>query len=393
MSRRPPIVLTALLAALAMTWLAAPARAADTEGEARQLMAQLKDQFDRKAYAEAEKTCKRLCEILPRNAACQYNHACALARLGRKDDAFAALDRAAQAGYGDADHMQADEDLASLRGDPRYAAVVDKVKRNDDAGGGAAYEPGAEIAGVKTVENQPAGGLRYRVRMSPDATPEKPNRLVIWLHPSGGSMNRNVESMAPQLVRRGFALMVFTQKQFMGWNGAEIHKLSGKTLDDAAKIPGLDARRPILMGYSAGGQAAIILWQSKPELLGGLLLCAAYPVARGPSGVSVLDPPKSDAVKTCPFFALVGTQDNGSRAWQRAEESWRDAGVPLTVRYVEGKGHTYLFGGKVMTDVYAWLEAIGAGKTPVLPSERKVEPPPAEPGQPPGGEGKKRTFF
>ena len=48
------------------------------------------------------------------------------------------------------------------------------------------YRPGKEIAGVKTGEDFPEGGLRYRLRMDPEATAEKPNKLIVWLHPSGG---------------------------------------------------------------------------------------------------------------------------------------------------------------------------------------------------------------
>ena len=58
--------------------------------------------------------------------------------------------------------------------------------------------------------------------MSPDATAEKPNKLIVWLHPSAGQdsagMNDTVEAMAPMFLKHGYALVMFTQKNYMGWN-------------------------------------------------------------------------------------------------------------------------------------------------------------------------------
>ncbi len=57
-----------------------------------------------------------------------YNQACALARLGRTDEAFAALERAVTTGWRDAAHTTADGDLESLRGDDRFAALLARMK-------------------------------------------------------------------------------------------------------------------------------------------------------------------------------------------------------------------------------------------------------------------------
>ena len=51
-----------------------------------------------------------------------------------------------------------------------------------------------------------------------------------------------------------------------------------KSLPDAGHVAGIDPRKPILLGFSAGGQAALILWSSKPARLGGLIVDAAYPI-------------------------------------------------------------------------------------------------------------------
>jgi Flp pilus assembly protein TadD len=53
-----------------------------------------------------------------------YNLACAHALNGAKQEALAALERAILAGYGDADHMRDDDDLASLHGERRFHELV-----------------------------------------------------------------------------------------------------------------------------------------------------------------------------------------------------------------------------------------------------------------------------
>ena len=54
--------------------------------------------------------------------------ACAFARSGQGDSAFAALDRLNQTGYSQPEQLMADSDLASVREDPRFLAVVARAK-------------------------------------------------------------------------------------------------------------------------------------------------------------------------------------------------------------------------------------------------------------------------
>jgi predicted esterase len=359
-----------ILASLAVAALAsAPARAATREEavkELQQLSAQVMEQFRQKNYEEAAKLCARMMELAPRMAEPHYNLACARARQGKTDEAFAALAKSIELGYGDPDHMKADEDLESLRSDKRFEEMLKKAGENR-ATGGAAYEPGAEMEGIKTVERSPANGLRYRIRMSPAATAEKPNRLIVWLHPSGGSANSVVEPLAPVFVKMGFAVMVTTQKQWMGWTGPEMTTLLNVSLPDANTIPGLDAKRPLLMGFSAGGQAALSVWPENASKFGGMILDAAYPVqlgSGGPGGMSPLPIPKDPGIKDCPFFVLVGELDGGSQVWKKAEPDWRKAEIPLVIRYVPGKGHAWLFGKEELEALTRWLGEVAEGKRP-----------------------------
>lgn len=57
-------------------------------------------------------------------AAAGYNAACALALLGRGEEAFARLQAAIRAGFGDRALLAGDSDLAALRDDPRFATLL-----------------------------------------------------------------------------------------------------------------------------------------------------------------------------------------------------------------------------------------------------------------------------
>ena len=214
--------------------------------------------------------------------------------------------------------------------------------------------------GIRTVEASPSGGLAYRLFMSATATPETPNRLIVWLHPSGGLMLDTIEEMAPLFTRCGFAVVAATDKAVDGWSDRDIGKLMNVTLRNVGKIPGVDARYPILMGFSGGGQAALALWLARPSRFGGVIVDAAYPVQFIDGKGVPADLPADDAVKRVPFFVVVGELDHVVSIWQQVEKPWRDAGVPLTVHYIPGKGHEWMFDEQVTARLEEWLKGIPA---------------------------------
>ena len=66
--------------------------------------------------------------------AARYNLACGYARLGRKDDALAALTLAAEQGFGTRAGYEGDDDLKSLRGDVRWNQLLAKLDARASAG-------------------------------------------------------------------------------------------------------------------------------------------------------------------------------------------------------------------------------------------------------------------
>jgi tetratricopeptide (TPR) repeat protein len=71
-------------------------------------------------------------EAISHNPQVMYNLATALALSGRRDSALEWLDKGAQAGFAQAERMETDADLKSLKDDARFKAIQQKVKVNEE---------------------------------------------------------------------------------------------------------------------------------------------------------------------------------------------------------------------------------------------------------------------
>lgn len=85
----------------------------------------------KKDYDAAQKKCEESIKLAPQYPGGHYNLACVLALVGKKDEAFASLNRAIASGFADAKHIEKDADLESLREDERFKralAAAEKAK-------------------------------------------------------------------------------------------------------------------------------------------------------------------------------------------------------------------------------------------------------------------------
>jgi tetratricopeptide (TPR) repeat protein len=77
--------------------------------------------FDRGEYAEVKRRLEPIVEANPQSAGSVYNLACAEAMLGERDAALEHLARAVELHPPFAESAREDDDLASIRDDPRFA--------------------------------------------------------------------------------------------------------------------------------------------------------------------------------------------------------------------------------------------------------------------------------
>lgn len=76
---------------------------------------------------EAEKRLQETLKRTPRDTVAHYNLACVLARQGKHDEALAALEKAVEFGFRNPRHIEQDEDLKCLRGEPRFASLLKRA--------------------------------------------------------------------------------------------------------------------------------------------------------------------------------------------------------------------------------------------------------------------------
>ena len=81
---------------------------------------------------QAARAFRKALDLGYRRPATMYNLACAHARLKEKDEAFAWLDKAIDAGFGSYRQIEDDDDLFNLRRDPRFPKAVEKARKSSE---------------------------------------------------------------------------------------------------------------------------------------------------------------------------------------------------------------------------------------------------------------------
>lgn len=81
-------------------------------------------------YREGLEIDRLLASLAPDNPTVRYNLACSLALCGDATPAIEQLERAISLGYDDAEHMLADDDLATLRELPAFQALVERLREH-----------------------------------------------------------------------------------------------------------------------------------------------------------------------------------------------------------------------------------------------------------------------
>jgi len=84
--------------------------------------------LERSEYEKALEQYKKAMELEPKNSIVLYNIACTYSRMKKLEEALDALERCVEAGYRDVEWMEKDADLDNLRDEPRYKAVVRRLR-------------------------------------------------------------------------------------------------------------------------------------------------------------------------------------------------------------------------------------------------------------------------
>ncbi len=271
----------------------------------------------------------------PFNPGARYDLACAQALAGDAQTALHTLSEAVSLGFDDADGLSKDEDLASLKREAEFARLVEAARRTQREGIAAA-------SGMRTVVYD-ALAMPLRLRVAADGRRLK---LAVWLHPFGARANHEIERLAPVLLTHGYALAVPTAPAVQGWTDADLVALLERSVP--ALVAEVEVSHPLLLGLSAGAQAALVAWSVAPQKYAGLII-SAPPVDL--LGHSMPEGPSS------PVLLSVGVDDPVRSAWERVAPAWRKAGVDLRLTVVPDRGHEFLFDEALLTQA---LEALAS---------------------------------
>lgn len=252
----------------------------------------------------------------PDDAAAHYDLACALARASDTSSALDELGRAVDLGFDIWGLMRDDPDLESLHGKPAFEVLVARSRQ--------VMEEGLPLPTLETLARDDLP-MPVRIRRAPGQR----QRVAVWLHPSGAPSNAAIERLAPLFASQGFALVVPTGPPAEVWTDVALRTLLLDSVPELADV--LDVERPLLVGFSAGGHAALHAWAATPEQFAGALVTAAGPQ------VPVRALPKT----AVPVHVVVGSKDVVAADWPKLTPAWQ-AGRDVTVHVVEGAGHEFL---------------------------------------------------
>ena len=316
--------------AVAGALLGAPVSPAQITPE---LMGQLQELTDRgmqlyaegkyaEAAAQLEKAV-RLCPPGMNNPTLEYNLACVDALSGRKKEALTHLDKAITAGFTDVRHIEADADLVSLRGDPKYVASVARAAQR------------AEEA-RKNLDRIPAPQSIFH---RPKGVPEgQKTPLLVFLHGAGGAPKQMEPVLLPVAESMKFSLLLPCGGVKIGVRANGTPAYTYTSLDMDTIVREIKARQDILEdqvyigGFSAGGKMAYFAALSRPEIFAGAM---AFSGALQPDMLTeaTQHPPS----RKIPIFIVHGTSDQFAAA-RHAEKYFQDNGHRVALRSFEG-GH------------------------------------------------------
>ena len=260
----------------------------------------------------------------PANARDAYNLACVHALAGKKDEAVAALGRAADLGFAYTSTMLRDPDLDPIRNHPGFPAVVARIKANN----AAALEKFKVRAADATVLVFPPAKRKSG----------QPAPVIVALHGTGGT----AEGFAP-LWRRvasdlGAVLVVPQGLNPAGpgfdWGVVEQGShLVLRAIEKARAVAEIDDARIVVAGFSNGASQAFIQSLQDPDRFAGVLSVSGFydeRVAPVPSG------------RRLPRFAILnGERDEEAVNNRHAAEVLRAAGGKVKLEIYPGLGHSF----------------------------------------------------
>lgn len=269
-------------------------------------------------YPLAIESFKQAFALRPENSAVAYNISCCYALLGEKDSALVWLEKALQLGvYFFAD----DEDLESLRAEPRY-------KELETLGAEKIAELGArEWPPVVKTPGQYADGA-----VCP---------AVIGLHGFGTGPEDFAAALAPGVTGAGYVLCCPFGPEIrgvtaFGWgNCADAEQRVLETVEYLARNYRIDTTRIVLLGYSQGGARAFCTGLKNGGVFAGLIAVAGHCC---PEVGSYLD---AEEAQDMAIYMMIGENDRSVDSNRAAARVMEEKGIRFELVVYPDLGHAF----------------------------------------------------
>ncbi|HEY3295066.1 MAG TPA: PHB depolymerase family esterase [bacterium] len=319
------------------------------------------DAIKRGDIAKATEFYRKWTEADPTDATSLYNLACCYALAKHPDEALAALQRAAAAGWSDAGHTSEDPDLESLRTRKDFQSVLEQIAGN------ASSRSGGYI--VHSCAQERLG--EYVVVLPDSYDPNRKYELLILLHGYGQSPQEfakaaqmiNTEDFIYAVPQGPYTALDSDGKSYCFLRELENYREDTASIAQAASwvmhvADDVMTRYPIadkrvwLAGFSQGAALAHITAARYPERIAGYAAHGGY-IIKGAISDKQLAAEKTQKVRVL----ITHAEDDPAVAYMEgvyASNMLKQSGLNVTFTQL-GTGHA--FDSAVCAKIADWLKA------------------------------------
>lgn len=269
-------------------------------------------------YPRAIESFRKAFLLRPENSAIAYNISCSFALLGEKDSALVWLEKALQLGIY---FFSDDDDLASLRAEPRYQEL--------------------EAAGMQKIAELKSREWKPVIEVPDQYADGKLCPAVIGLHGFGSNPEDFAGVLAPAVTGSGYLLCCpygpdVRGSTAFGWGDcAEAEKRILETVEYLKNNYNIDTARIVLLGYSQGGARVFCAGLKNGGIFAGLIAVAGRCC---PDVGAYLD---AGEVQDMAIYMMIGENDRSVESNRTARRLMEEKGIRSELIVYPELGHAF----------------------------------------------------
>jgi S1-C subfamily serine protease/predicted esterase len=189
----------------------------------------------------------------------------------------------------------------------------------------------------------------YRVYVPPDYDPNISYALVVWLHPSGKTKDRDTEDVLAaweDYCSDNHVIILCPKTDNATWLGSDTDFILEEIREVMAAYT-IDHERIVAHGMGNGGEMAYYLGFNARDLIRGVAV----------SGAAFTQPKDNVANQRLAFFLVAGSRDAAAPAMAETKTKLRERKFPVVYREVADMGRQYL-DADILHDLVNWIDSL-----------------------------------